>query len=59
MRGGDDVMIGGFIIDGDSNKDIVIRALGPSLANLGVPRVLADPTLEVYDSTGPLIQSKR
>ncbi len=55
VRGGDNVMIGGFIIDGDSNKDIVFRALGPSLANLGVPRVLADPTLEVYDSTGTLI----
>ena len=55
VRGGDHVMIGGFIIEGDSNKDIVFRALGPSLANLGVPRVLADPTLEVYDSTGTLI----
>ena len=55
VSGGDNVMIGGFIIDGDSNKDILFRALGPSLANLGVPRVLADPTLEVYDSTGTLI----
>ena len=55
VRDGDHVMIGGFIIEGDSNKDIVVRALGPSLANLGVPRVLADPTLELYDSTGALI----
>ena len=45
-------MIGGFIIEGDTNKDIVFRALGPSLANLGVPGVLPDPTLEVYDSPG-------
>ena len=56
VRGGDDVMIGGFIIEGDTNKDIVVRALGPSLANLGVPGVLADPTLEVYDSDGVLVQ---
>ena len=55
VRGGDDVMIGGFIIDGDSNKVIVFRALGPSLADLGVPGVLTDPTLELYDSTGALI----
>ncbi len=48
-------MIGGFIIDGDADKDIIIRALGPSLADLGVPRVLADPVLELYDSTGTLI----
>jgi hypothetical protein len=56
VRGGDNVMIGGFIIEGDTNKDIVFRALGPSLANLGVPGVLADPTLEVYDSDGVLVQ---
>ena len=55
VRGGDDVMIGGFIIDGDSNKDVVFRALGPSLANLGVPGVLADPTLELYDADGLLV----
>ena len=55
VGGGDDVMIGGFIIEGDSNKDVLFRALGPSLASVGVPRVLADPTLEVYDSTGTLI----
>jgi hypothetical protein len=34
VRGGDGVMIGGFIIDGDSNKDIVFRALGPSLGHI-------------------------
>jgi hypothetical protein len=56
VKGGDNVMIGGFIIEGDSDKDVVFRALGPSLAPLGVKRPLADPTLEVYDSTGALIQ---
>ena len=55
VRGGDNVMIGGFIIEGDSNKDIIFRALGPSLANLGVNHALPDPALEVYDSTGTLI----
>ena len=48
-------MIGGFIIAGDVGKDVVIRALGPSLASFGVPRVLADPVLELYDSTGAQI----
>jgi hypothetical protein len=56
VRGGDDVMIGGFIIDGDAKKDVVFRALGPSLANLGVKYALPDPTLEVYDSAGALIE---
>ena len=49
------MMIGGFIIDGDNDKDIAIRALGPSLADAGVPRPLANPKLELYDSTGALI----
>jgi hypothetical protein len=49
-------MIGGFIIDGDANKDVVFRALGPSLSSLGVKGTLADPALEVYDSTGALIE---
>jgi hypothetical protein len=49
-------MIGGFIIEGDANKDVVFRALGPSLSSLGVKRTLTDPALEVYDSTGALIE---
>ena len=49
-------MIGGFIIDGDANKDVVFRGLGPSLSSLGLKRTLVDPALEVYDSTGALIE---
>ena len=49
-------MIGGFIIEGDTKKDIVFRALGPSLTNLGVKNALPDPTLEVYESDGVLVQ---
>jgi hypothetical protein len=48
-------MIGGFIISGDASKDMVFRALGPSLANLGVKHVLTNPSLEVYDSAGALV----
>ena len=35
---------------------IVFRALGPSLADLGVKFALSDPALELYDSDGRLIQ---
>ena len=48
-------MIGGFIISGTSSKSIVIRALGPSLSNVGVKRALTDPSLQLYNSTGALI----
>jgi len=49
-------MIGGFIVQGSTGKRIVLRALGPSLADLGVKNTLADPILELYDSTGTLIK---
>jgi hypothetical protein len=52
-------MIGGFIIRGSENKPVVIRGLGPSLVDSGVPpaNVLPDPTLELRRSDGSLIKS--
>jgi len=44
----DDVMIGGFIIQGNSPQTVVVRARGPSLAAQGVPGVLANPVLQLY-----------
>ena len=48
---GDNVMIGGFIIQGTSNQTVLIRAVGPNLANFGVTGVLADPMLELHRSS--------
>ena len=56
MESGDSVMIGGFIIEGNANKDVVIRALGPSLTAQGVKRAVTNPVLELHDSTGALIE---
>ena len=51
-------MIGGFILgNGAGTTNILIRALGPSLANSGVSGVLADPTLELHDANGALVMS--
>ena len=47
---GDNVMIGGFIIT-DGPKRVIIRAIGPSLAEIGVPEALSDPQLELHDGT--------
>lgn len=54
---GGNVLIGGFIITGTGAKKVIIRALGPSLTNLGVPGALQDPTLELHDSSGATIAS--
>jgi hypothetical protein len=57
VQTGDNVMIGGFIVQGTEAKRVIIRALGPELVPFGISDPLADPTLELYDSTGALIAS--
>jgi hypothetical protein len=52
---GDNVMIGGTIILGNNPTKVVLRGIGPSLTNLGVPNALADPTLELRNSNGALL----
>lgn len=52
---GDDALIGGFILGGDTPKRVVVRALGPSLADFGLTNFLADPTLELHDNSGVTI----
>ena len=54
---GDNVMIGGFIVQGTEPKRVILRAIGPELGRFGVPDVLVDPTLELYDGTATLIAS--
>jgi hypothetical protein len=52
---GDNAAIGGFIITGSASKHVLLRAIGPSLTQSGVPDPLADPTLELYASgPGPI-----
>jgi hypothetical protein len=38
----------GFVIDGTGTKRVLIRAVGPTLANFGVTGVLADPQLTLF-----------
>ncbi len=54
METGDNALIGGFIITGTQAKRIIVRAIGPSLPLAGA---LADPILELRDSSGGLILS--
>ena len=52
---GNNVMIGGFILGGTDNTHIVLRGIGPTLAQVGLSPVLPDPTLELHDSNGTLL----
>jgi hypothetical protein len=50
-------MIGGFIVQGTGPKRVIIRAIGPELTQYGIANALANPTLELHNSSGALIAS--
>ena len=45
---GGKVLIGGFVVSGTSTKQVLVRGLGPTLADVGLTGALADPTLELH-----------
>jgi len=57
VQTGENVLIGGFILTGAAPKEVLLRVLGPSLAQLGVTGVLSDPELELHAADGSLIMS--
>ena len=54
---GENVMIGGFILGGGVTTNMIVRAIGPSLTTANVPDALANPSLELYNAQGSLIDS--
>jgi hypothetical protein len=54
---GDNVLIAGFIVTGNDPRNIIVRAIGPSIKSNGQPLAgtLQDPTLELHDGTGALV----
>ncbi|MDQ3198175.1 MAG: matrixin family metalloprotease [Verrucomicrobiota bacterium] len=54
---GSNVLIGGFIIQGNQLKKIILRAIGPSLSGSGLAGVLEDPKMELYDESGALLEA--
>jgi hypothetical protein len=58
VTAGEGVLIGGFMITGNSPKKVLVRGIGPGLTAYGVPNALADPLLTVYNVAGvPLAQN--
>jgi hypothetical protein len=57
VQTGDNLMIGGFIVQGTQPKRVILRAIGPELSQYGVQNAMADPTLELHDANGALIAS--
>ncbi len=57
VRAGDGALIAGTIVSGSAPQRVVLRAIGPDLANRRVGDVLEDPNLEVFDANGTSIKS--
>jgi len=54
---GADVVIPGFVVQGDLPSRVLIRAVGPSLEKQGIAGFLTNPQIRVYDITGSPIAS--
>ena len=55
VQPGERQLIGGFIVTGDPPKDVVLRAIGPSLSKAGLSNVLPDPRLQLAAPDGTLL----
>jgi uncharacterized delta-60 repeat protein len=49
---GGDALISGFVVSGNAAKRILLRGVGPSLAQFGATGVALDPSIALYDSAG-------
>lgn len=56
---GDSVLVAGFVVSGDVSKQLLVRALGPTIgaSPYNVPGVITDPMLTVYDSGSNVVAS--
>jgi hypothetical protein len=44
-------LVGGFVIQGTGRKRLLVRAIGPTLGEMGFSEVLADPVLTLYSGS--------
>lgn len=49
---GERALIAGFIITGGEPRNVVLRALGPSLAAAGVQQYATNPRIDIFDASG-------
>ncbi|MEY4939634.1 MAG: hypothetical protein RIQ93_1369, partial [Verrucomicrobiota bacterium] len=49
------VLIAGLVIGGSTPKNVIVRAVGPALADYGVAGYLADPALAILDGEGRIV----
>ena len=45
---GNNVLVAGFVVGGTTTKQVLVRAIGPSLTQFGITGALADPQLKLF-----------
>jgi DNA-binding beta-propeller fold protein YncE len=50
---GEDILIAGFVVEGQGSKSLVVRGIGPSLAGFGLSNFLVSPVLSLFDGGDP------
>jgi hypothetical protein len=55
VGGGANVLIAGLVIGGSTPKSVLIRAVGPALADFGVSSTLGDPSLRIVNSSNQTV----
>jgi hypothetical protein len=49
---GENILIAGFVIAGETPKSVMIRAVGPDLSTAGVAGAMANPRLDLFRTVG-------
>ena len=52
-------LIGGFVVQGAARKRLLIRAVGPTLTEMGIAGALSDPTLAIFSTTALVATNDR
>ena len=59
IESGSNVMITGFVVSGTEPKTVLIRAIGPGLADFGVSSFMTDPVLDLIGDAGTVSSNAR
>ena len=54
---GDRVLIAGLVVQGQSSRNVLVRAVGPTLTRFGVSGTLVDPVITVVGADGTVLGS--
>ena len=54
---GSQTLVVGFVLGGSGTKQVLVRGVGPTLAQYGVTGVLANPQLTIFDGNGQALFS--